>query len=88
MTSPDCRPLCFSLSVYLAFPLLLFYSSQKPLPHLLKRSREMQQHYQRHMVQNQNPSQESPELFSYASSPVLLQTKVLQLEDKSWPKSH
>lgn len=81
MTSPNYPP----------FSLRLFFIARLPLnppPHLPEQSRAMQQYYQRHMVQNQNPSQESPGLFSYASSPFLAQTEALQLQDESRPNCH
>lgn len=74
----------FTLSLSLLFSLFLSFPLQPPSSSLA----EQQRYYRRHMVQNQNHSQASPGLFSYASSSFWFQTEFLQQQDESWPNSH
>lgn len=96
MTSSNYRPLFLSLSPQIYLPSFLCLSPfslflslpQAPTPHLLEQSRALQRYYRMHMVQNQNPSQASPGLFSYASSSFLVQAEFIQRQDEPRPNSH
>ena len=92
-----CIYLPFSVS-----PLLFFISLPPSSPHpsspraeqsraeqsRAEQSRALQRYYRMHMVQNQNPSQASPGLFSYASSSLLVQAEFIQRQDEPRPNSH
>lgn len=81
------------ISTFLSLSLPLFFISPPPSsPHpsspRAEQSRALQQYYRMHMVQNQNPSQASPGLFSYASSSFLVQAEFIQRQDEPRPNSH
>lgn len=81
------------ISTFLSLSLPLFFISPPPSsPHpsspRAEQSRALQRYYRMHMVQNQNPSQASPGLFSYASSSFLVQAEFIQRQDEPRPNSH